>query len=106
MLSLFPEIQPYAVHSFAVEPPHVLHVEECGNRDGLPVLFLHGGPGAGFQSWNRRFFDPERYRIVLFDQRGAGRSTPHAPRSKAAQPRAPHGGSRRPAARRRRRTRR
>ncbi|HET8731829.1 MAG TPA: prolyl aminopeptidase, partial [Moraxellaceae bacterium] len=49
-----------------------------GNPEGLPVLFLHGGPGAGFQAWNRRFFDPARYRIVLFDQRGAGRSTPHA----------------------------
>ena len=78
MHTLFPEIQPYATHAFAVEAPHVLHVEECGNPDGLPVLFLHGGPGAGFQAWNRRFFDPERYRIVLFDQRGAGKSTPHA----------------------------
>lgn len=78
MLSLYPDIQPYATHRFAVAPPHVLHVEECGNPDGIPVVFLHGGPGAGFQAWNRRFFDPERYRIVLFDQRGAGRSTPHA----------------------------
>lgn len=78
MLPLFPDIQPYAVHQFAVEAPHILHVEECGSSDGLPVLFLHGGPGAGFQAWNRRFFDPERYRIVLFDQRGAGKSTPHA----------------------------
>jgi proline iminopeptidase len=78
MLTLFPEIQPYATHHFEVEAPHVLYVEECGNPRGLPVLFLHGGPGAGFQPWNRRFFDPARYRIVLFDQRGAGRSTPHA----------------------------
>lgn len=78
MLTLFPEIEPYATYQLAVEAPHVLHVEECGNPRGLPVLFLHGGPGAGFQAWNRRFFDPARYRIVLFDQRGAGRSTPHA----------------------------
>lgn len=78
MLTLFPEIEPYATYPLAVESPHVLHVEECGNPRGLPVLFLHGGPGAGFQAWNRRFFDPARYRIVLFDQRGAGRSTPHA----------------------------
>ncbi|MES2918010.1 MAG: prolyl aminopeptidase [Pseudomonadota bacterium] len=78
MLNLFPEIEPYATYRLAVDAPHVLHVEECGNPQGLPVLFLHGGPGAGFQAWNRRFFDPARYRIVLFDQRGSGRSTPHA----------------------------
>ena len=78
MHTLFPEIQPYATHHLPVASPHVLYVEECGNPDGLPILFLYGGPGAGFQPWNRRFFDPERYRIVLFDQRGAGQSTPHA----------------------------
>lgn len=78
MLTLFPEIEPYATYRLAVAAPHELHVEECGNPQGLPVLFLHGGPGAGFQAWNRRFFDPARYRIVLFDQRGSGRSTPHA----------------------------
>lgn len=78
MRTLYPDINPYAIHSFAVEAPHVLHVEECGNPQGLPIVFLHGGPGAGFQAWNRRFFDPELYRIVLFDQRGAGKSTPHA----------------------------
>lgn len=75
---LYPEIQPYVAHSLAVDPPHVLHVEECGNPVGLPVLFVHGGPGAGCEDYHRRFFDPERYRIVLFDQRGCGRSTPHA----------------------------
>jgi proline iminopeptidase len=53
-------------------------VEECGRRDGIPAVFLHGGPGAGCETAHRRFFDPERYRIVLFDQRGCGRSTPHA----------------------------
>jgi len=78
MESLYPPIQPYVTHSLAVAPPHVLHVEECGNPDGLPVLFVHGGPGAGCEPWHRQFFDPEQYRIILFDQRGAGRSTPHA----------------------------
>lgn len=74
----FPELEPYATHRVAVDPPHELHVEECGNPAGLPVLFVHGGPGAGCEPYHRRFFDPARYRIVLFDQRGAGRSTPHA----------------------------
>lgn len=77
-MSLYPEIEPYATHRIAVDPPHELHVEECGNRAGVPVVFLHGGPGAGFEPYHRRFFDPARYRVVLFDQRGAGRSTPHA----------------------------
>jgi proline iminopeptidase len=75
---LYPELQPYVIHSLAVQPPHILHVEECGNPHGLPVLFVHGGPGAGCEDYHRRFFDPERYRIILFDQRGCGRSTPHA----------------------------
>jgi proline iminopeptidase len=78
MLTLYPPIQPYAVHQLAVEEPHVLHVEESGNPNGLPVLFLHGGPGFGCCADHRRFFDPESYRIILFDQRGAGLSTPHA----------------------------
>lgn len=78
MLTLYPDIKPYVQHSLAVEPPHVLHVEECGNPHGLPVLFAHGGPGAGCEPYHRRFFDPNIYRIILFDQRGAGRSTPHA----------------------------
>lgn len=75
---LYPEIRPYVTHTLAVEPPHQIHVEECGNPAGLPVLFVHGGPGAGCEDYHRRFFDPERYRIILFDQRGCGRSTPHA----------------------------
>ncbi len=78
MATLYPPIRPYVQHSLAVDPPHVLHVEECGNPTGIPVVFLHGGPGAGCEPWHRQFFDPERYRIVLFDQRGCGRSTPHA----------------------------
>jgi len=75
---LFPDIRPYANHSLAVESPHVLHIEECGNPEGLPVVFVHGGPGAGCEDYHRRFFDPEVYRIILFDQRGAGKSIPHA----------------------------
>ena len=78
MLKLFPEIDPFVSHSIEVEAPHVLHVEECGNPHGLPVLFVHGGPGAGCEAYHRRFFDPEIYRIILFDQRGCGRSIPHA----------------------------
>lgn len=78
MLGLYPEIQPYSQFRFAVEEPHVLYVEESGNPRGIPVVFLHGGPGAGSQPWHRRFFDPEKYRIVVYDQRGSGKSTPHA----------------------------
>lgn len=78
MSGLYPAIEPYRTHLLPVDAPHVLYVEECGNLEGLPVLFLHGGPGAGCEPYHRRFFDPRAYRIVLFDQRGAGRSTPHA----------------------------
>lgn len=77
MRNLYPEIEPYRTHRLGVDAIHELHVEECGNPDGLPVVYLHGGPGAGISANHRRFFDPARYRIVLFDQRGAGRSTPH-----------------------------
>jgi proline iminopeptidase len=78
MHRLYPEIKPYATHRLAVEAMHELYLEECGNPNGLPVLFVHGGPGAGCEEYHRRFFDPNVYRIILFDQRGAGRSTPHA----------------------------
>jgi proline iminopeptidase len=78
MLLLYPEIKPFAIHHIAVDAPHVLYVEESGNPEGIPVLFVHGGPGAGCGARNRCFFDPERYHIILFDQRGAGQSTPHA----------------------------
>ncbi len=78
MQELFPDLEPYVRHSLAVTAPHVLYIEECGNPDGIPVLFVHGGPGAGCERYHRRFFDPQRYRIILFDQRGCGRSTPHA----------------------------
>src|SRR3954469_2357425 len=62
----------------SVSPVHTLYFEESGNPDGKPVVFLHGGPGGGTDAKQRRFFDPARYRIVLFDQRGCGKSTPHA----------------------------
>lgn len=78
MRELYPEIEPYRTHHLPVDAIHTLRVEECGNPNGLPVIFLHGGPGAGLATYHRRFFDPARYRIVLFDQRGAGQSTPHA----------------------------
>jgi proline iminopeptidase len=78
MRDLYPDIRPYAARQLAVGGGHELYIEECGTPTGLPVLFLHGGPGGGCEPWHRRFFDPERYRIVLFDQRGCGRSTPHA----------------------------
>ncbi len=78
MRELYPSIDPYQTHRMKVDALHTLHVEECGNPDGLPVVFLHGGPGAGVSPYHRRFFDPARYRIVLFDQRGAGQSTPFA----------------------------
>lgn len=78
MLSYYPEIKPYQRHQLSVEPPHELYVDESGNPEGIPVLFVHGGPGAGCGKYDRRFFDPDIYRIILFDQRGAGRSTPHA----------------------------
>lgn len=78
MRKLFPEIKPYTTHELAVDATHTLYVEECGNPDGLPALFVHGGPGAGCEAYHRRFLDPNVYHIVLFDQRGAGRSTPHA----------------------------
>lgn len=78
MRKLYPPLEPYMAHSIEVDSPHVLYVEECGNKNGQPVVFLHGGPGAGCEIYHRRFFDPEKYRIILFDQRGCGRSTPHA----------------------------
>ncbi|PTU72944.1 prolyl aminopeptidase [Pseudomonas mangrovi] len=78
MQNLYPEIKPYARHELAVEEPHVLYVDESGIPDGLPVVFIHGGPGAGCDSLSRRFFNPNQYRIVTFDQRGSGRSTPYA----------------------------
>lgn len=75
---LFPEIEPYLSGWLRVSSLHELYWEEAGNPAGKPVLFLHGGPGAGLSPKHRRYFDPAFYRIILFDQRGAGRSRPHA----------------------------
>jgi len=77
MLTFYPEIVPYVKHSIDVDAPHQLYVEECGNVSGLPVLVVHGGPGAGCEPYHRRFFDPEKYRILLFALRFCGHSSPH-----------------------------
>lgn len=74
----YPDIEPYNTFSLDTGDGHTLHVEECGDPNGKPVVFLHGGPGGGINTRQRRMFDPKRYRIVLFDQRGCGQSTPHA----------------------------
>ena len=74
----YPAIEPYRTGRLRVSPVHEIYWEESGNPQGKPAVFLHGGPGFGTEPNHRRFFDPERYRIVLFDQRGCGKSTPHA----------------------------
>lgn len=74
--TLFPELAPRASGMLRLDPVHAMYWEECGNPAGIPVVFLHGGPGAGSTAAHRRFFDPQAYRIVVLDQRGAGRSTP------------------------------
>lgn len=75
---LYPAIEPYETGQLLVGDGHRIYWEQSGNPEGKPVVFVHGGPGSGTSPWQRRFFDPEKYRIVLFDQRGAGKSTPHA----------------------------
>jgi len=75
---LYPPVAPFNSGFLQVSDIHELYFEECGNPAGKPVVFLHGGPGAGSNAAVRRFFDPARYRIVIFDQRGSGRSRPHA----------------------------
>jgi len=75
---LYPQITPYRTGMLRVSELHEIYYEESGNPDGKPVVFLHGGPGGGTNARMRRFFDPGKYRIVLFDQRGCGRSRPHA----------------------------
>ena len=78
MRTLYPEIEPFDTGTLAVDDRHTLYYEQCGNPKGKPVVMLHGGPGGGCNAKMRRFHDPAKYRIVLFDQRGAGRSRPHA----------------------------
>lgn len=75
---IFPAIQPEETWRFSVSDLHTLYLEESGSPDGVPVIFLHGGPGGSCEPGHRRFFDPEKYRIILFDQRGCGKSKPHA----------------------------
>ncbi len=78
MRGLYPAIEPFEHGHLPVSEWHEIYYEQCGNPEGKPVVFLHGGPGGGGSTEPRRFFDPQRYRIVLFDQRGCGRSRPHA----------------------------
>lgn len=73
---LFPEIEPFDKGFMQLSPLHRMYYEQCGNAKGVPVVFLHGGPGAGANATHRRFFDPSFYRIIIFDQRGSGRSQP------------------------------
>jgi proline iminopeptidase len=75
---IYPEIEPYRTGRLKVSDTHDLYFEESGNPKGKPVVFLHGGPGAGTDAKQRRYFHPQAYRIVLFDQRGCGKSTPRA----------------------------
>jgi proline iminopeptidase len=76
LFDLYPPIAPYSSGFLAVDDTHNLYWEQSGNPDGVPIVLLHGGPGAGATPTHRRFFDPAHYRIIIFDQRGAGRSTP------------------------------
>ena len=78
MTEPYPALEPYRTERLKVSALHELHVEECGNPRGKPIVFVHGGPGGGVEPWHRQFFHPGRYRAVLFDQRGCGKSTPHA----------------------------
>ncbi len=78
MRELYPSIAPFRTGRLRVPPVHEIYWEESGSPDATPVVFVHGGPGGGTSADDRRFFDPQAYRIVLFDQRGSGRSTPHA----------------------------
>src|SRR5947207_13536047 len=73
---LFPEIEPRASGMLRLDPLHSMYWEECGDPDGIPAVFLHGGPGAGSTPKHRRFFDPGANRIIVYDQRGPGRFTP------------------------------
>lgn len=78
LLNFYPEIETFKTEFLKVSEIHTLYVEQCGNPKGRPILFLHGGPGGGISADYRRFFDPSHYRIILFDQRGSGKSTPAA----------------------------
>ncbi|HLL61046.1 MAG TPA: alpha/beta fold hydrolase [Candidatus Nitrosocosmicus sp.] len=76
MKRLYPPIEPYNIEYLKVSDIHTLYMEETGNPNGIPVIYLHGGPGSQSKSEHRRFFNPKKYRIILYDQRGCGKSTP------------------------------
>ena len=78
MRELYPPIQPYKEGTLKVSDLHTIHFEESGNPQGKPVVVLHGGPGGGCPPFYRQYFDPNKWRVVMFDQRGCGQSTPHA----------------------------
>ncbi|MBC8196712.1 MAG: prolyl aminopeptidase [Candidatus Marinimicrobia bacterium] len=78
MKSLYPSLKPYFNDILQVSEIHSIYFEIAGNPEGIPVVFLHGGPGGGIEDIYRQYFDPEKYKIILFDQRGCGKSTPHA----------------------------
>ena len=78
MKNLYPEIEPFDSGMLKVSDIHDIYYERVGNPEGIPVIFLHGGPGGGLIPMYRQFFDPQAYHVVLFDQRGSGKSTPHA----------------------------
>ena len=77
-MELFPNIEPFNTFNLPVSDLHTIYVEESGNKNGKPVIFLHGGPGGGVDPKYRRYFDPKKWRIIMFDQRGCGKSTPFA----------------------------
>ena len=68
----YPHLEPFKTEFLKVSPLHTIYIEQCGNPNGQPILFLHGGPGGGCSPDHRRFFDPKHYHIILFDQRGHG----------------------------------
>ena len=77
MQTLYPELEPFSKDALKLENGHSIYFEQSGNKTGLPVIFLHGGPGSGCNENHRRYFNPEKYRIIIFDQRGCNRSTPN-----------------------------
>src|SRR5260221_10094614 len=76
LLPLFAPLEPYATGTLELDAPHRMYFEQSGNQAGTPVVFLHGGPGAGARAVHRQFFDPSPHRLIIYDQRRAGRSTP------------------------------
>jgi proline iminopeptidase len=77
MRTFYPPIDPFDTFFLSVGPIHTLYVEQVGNPNGIPIIFVHGGPGGGLEPNHRRYFDPKKWRVILFDQRGCGKSTPH-----------------------------